>query len=208
MNPLTQTVTITGSIFVSSPNPTMGQFVGNQNGYVEFSVRNTNTGVSASGDIAVYADNGTVLDRYIDMGINNSGMSPNYYYGGANFGAPLDAYMYNVGGNLRVGTANANTPSQSLFLFANPYATPDMVITGSRVGIQKSGSLNATLDVNGSTMISGSLTVSGSYIQTGYHILTTVSQSLNFADDIAAAAGGVPLGGLYRNGNFILIRLS
>jgi multisubunit Na+/H+ antiporter MnhC subunit len=38
-------------------------------------------------------------------------------------------------------------------------------------------------------------------------VLTQVSESLNFADDAAAALGGVPLGGLYRNGNFILIRL-
>jgi hypothetical protein len=41
----------------------------------------------------------------------------------------------------------------------------------------------------------------------GIVVLTQVSESLNFADDTAAAAGGVPLGGLYRNGNFILIRL-
>ena len=39
-------------------------------------------------------------------------------------------------------------------------------------------------------------------------ILTQVSSSLQFTDDVAAAAGGVPLGGLYRNGNFILIRLT
>jgi hypothetical protein len=39
-------------------------------------------------------------------------------------------------------------------------------------------------------------------------ILTQVSSSLEFIDDVAAAAGGVPLGGLYRNGNFILIRLT
>jgi hypothetical protein len=38
--------------------------------------------------------------------------------------------------------------------------------------------------------------------------LSQVSSSLNYADDTAAAAGGVPLGGLYRNGNFILIRIS
>ena len=41
----------------------------------------------------------------------------------------------------------------------------------------------------------------------GYVILQQVSQSLNFVDDTAAAAGGVPLGGLYRNGNFIVIRI-
>jgi hypothetical protein len=41
----------------------------------------------------------------------------------------------------------------------------------------------------------------------GYVVLTQVSQSLNFVDDTAASAGGVPLGGLYRNGNFIVIRI-
>ena len=41
----------------------------------------------------------------------------------------------------------------------------------------------------------------------GYVVLTQVSQSLNFVDDAAASAGGVPLGGLYRNGNFIVIRI-
>ena len=41
----------------------------------------------------------------------------------------------------------------------------------------------------------------------GYVVLQQVSQSLNYVDDTAAAAGGVPLGGLYRNGNFIVIRI-
>jgi hypothetical protein len=57
--------------------------------------------------------------------------------------------------------------------------------------------------------ITGSLNVTGSAhtIQNGYVILQQVSQSLNFVDDTAAAAGNVPLGGLYRNGNFIVIRI-
>jgi hypothetical protein len=53
--------------------------------------------------------------------------------------------------------------------------------------------------------------VTASYLNpivNSYIILSQVSQSLDFADDAAAAAGGVPLGGLYRNGNFILIRIS
>jgi hypothetical protein len=45
-------------------------------------------------------------------------------------------------------------------------------------------------------------------ITNSFVVLTQVSQSLNFANDAAAATGGVPLGGLYRSGNFILIRLS
>ena len=110
--------TISGSILVNSQNVTAGQFVGNQNGYVEFSLRNTNAGNSASGDFAIYADTGTVLDKYIDMGINNSGLNPNYYYGGTNLGGPLDSYLYSVGGNLRIGNANSSSPSQSFYLFS------------------------------------------------------------------------------------------
>jgi hypothetical protein len=45
-------------------------------------------------------------------------------------------------------------------------------------------------------------------VTNGYVVLTQVSASLNFVDDASAAAGGVPLGGLYRNGNFILVRIS
>jgi hypothetical protein len=56
--------------------------------------------------------------------------------------------------------------------------------------------------------MTGSLNVTGSFTHTGgYTILTNVSSSLNFLDDTAAASGGVPLGGLYRNGNAIQIRL-
>jgi hypothetical protein len=80
-------------------------------------------------------------------------------------------------------------------------------ISSDGVGIFKT-SPSASLDVSGSMLVTGSLAMSGSFTQNGFTILTRVSQSLNYSDDPAAAAGGVPLGGLYRNGNFILIRVS
>ena len=49
--------------------------------------------------------------------------------------------------------------------------------------------------------------LTGSYYLEGTFVLTHVSQSLNFANDAAAAVGGVPRGGLYRNGNAIQIRI-
>ena len=61
--------------------------------------------------------------------------------------------------------------------------------------------------VTGSLVVSGSFEVTGSTSFSGSVILPIVSQSLDFANDTAAAAGGVPLGGLYRNGSFIQIRL-
>jgi len=65
--------------------------------------------------------------------------------------------------------------------------------------------------VSSSFATSASFATTASYlnpITNGYIVLTQVSASLNFVDDTSAAAGGVPLGGLYRNGNFILIRIS
>ena len=64
------------------------------------------------------------------------------------------------------------------------------------------------LHAGGNTVeITGSLDVTGSLISRNTTILTQVSQSLNFVNDAAAAAGGVPLGGLYRNANVIQIRI-
>jgi hypothetical protein len=80
-------------------------------------------------------------------------------------------------------------------------------ISSDGVGIFKT-SPSASLDVSGSMLVTGSFGMTGSFTQNGFVTLTRVSQSLNYADDVAAAAGGVPLGGLYRNGNFVLIRLS
>jgi len=164
---LSGSLTVTGSLFLSSSAATLGQFAGNQNGFAEFSVRNNNTGISASGDIVVYANNGTVSNNYIDMGINNSGMTSSYSFFGTDFGNANDAYLYNVGGNLRIGNATSVTPfSQSLYLFSNPTATPNIWITGSQVAIGKStGYINGTLDISGSTVITGSLSIDGSLRQ-------------------------------------------
>jgi hypothetical protein len=192
---------IQGNLFVNSQTATAGAFTAVQNSFVELSMQNASIGPSASGDFVVYGNNGTLFDHYIDMGINGSGLAPDYTYGGAFLGRANDAYLFHVGGNFRIGTATTSSISQSLFLFANPAGNPDLAITGSRIGIQKTGSLNATLDV------SGSVAVTGSFFATSYAVLSQVSSSLNFANDTAAASGGVPKGGLYRSGSFVLIRL-
>jgi len=49
------------------------------------------------------------------------------------------------------------------------------------------------------------LTISGSFVDT---MVIANYASIDFADDTAAAAGGIPLGGVYRNGNFLMIRIS
>ena len=194
---------IGGSLYVQSATVTAGALTATQNNYIELSLQNQATAPSASADFVVYGDNGTAFDHYIDMGINNSGLAPDYTYGGAFLGGANDAYLYHVGGNFRIGTATTSSISQSLYLFANPAGTPDVSITGSRVGIGKgTGSINSALDVNGSTTITGSITI------TNLTILPTVSSSYEFANDASASLGGIPLGGLYHTSGVIRIRLT
>jgi uncharacterized delta-60 repeat protein len=53
----------------------------------------------------------------------------------------------------------------------------------------------------------GSANISGSANINGTIVLSTVSSSFNFADDAAAASGGIDLGGLYHTTGSIKIRL-
>jgi len=77
--------------------------LGNTNSYAQLNIRNQNTGSSASSDIVATADNGNENTNFIDMGINSSGYSDAAYtIGGTN-----DAYLYNSGQDLSVGTATA-----------------------------------------------------------------------------------------------------
>jgi hypothetical protein len=103
-------------------------------------------------------------------------------------------------------------PTQSVVI----PATPSLIVTATQVTntqIAASASYAATASYYGGTVISSSYSLSASYAPTNnnltasYAILASVSMSLNFANDTAAAAGGVPLGGLYRNGNAVLIRI-
>ena len=60
---------------------------------------------------------------------------------------------------------------------------------------------------NGNASITGSLTLSGS-IASGQGTLVLPGLLLaSYTDDTSAAAAGIPVGGLYRNGSFIQIRL-
>jgi len=80
--------------------------------------------------------------------------------------------------------------------------------TGSAESVWYDGGtfLSSSVDVR----ITGSLSMVGSEanFETLQIVLPEISQSGNFADDTAAAIGGIALGGLYRNGNLIAIRLS
>lgn len=97
-------------------------------------------------------------------------------------------------------------------LFIGGNLTAEQYIVSSSVThVTQSFSSGSTIfgdTLDDTHQFTGSLSVTGSIeASKGFVILTEVSESLNFQNDTEAAAGGVPLGGLYRNGNFIAIRL-
>lgn len=215
-----QSVVISGSLAVDIDNIqdvfTAGAFTGNKAGYVEVYVQNLNTGISASSDIVAYADNATESSDFIDMGINGSGVAPGY-----SFGRPNDSYLFNTGGDLYIGNNTAfyqpGVTSQSLFLFSNASGSPDLTISGSRIGIRKSGSLNATLDVNGTAAISGALAVVGAItgptIDALSNAISVVSNELSIVESVvnnvsALAPGAVAQVGLQNAINALSNRIS
>jgi len=104
-----------------------------------------------------------------------------------------------LSGSIAFGFGNA--PSATRFLSTKGFQFTTNA--GRNVEVSSSFKVSGSADFNaGLTITSGSLSVGN-----GFTVLTTVSQSLNFVDDAAAATGGVPLGGLYRSGSFVLIRL-
>ena len=159
-----------------------------------------------------------------------------YYQGTGSFSANSASYADTASYSLTASYA-ANVPATSSYSITSSYAITASYLDSSATAsnsntasylntlhqdVSVSGSLGintvtgTSFDLNadtfiftGSMFVTGSAKLNGSLTTTqGYITLTQVSQSLNFQDDAAAATGGVPLGGLYRNGNFIVIRLA
>ena len=138
-------------------------------------------------------------------------------------GGALSTARYELAG---AGTQNAGLA----FGGGSPYTNATEEYNGSswaagsalataRSGLAGAGTQTAALAFGGYTRTTSTeeyspsttlaLTKTFDYSEsTGAVILSQVSSSLNFVDDTAAATGGIPLGGLYRNGNFIVIRLT
>jgi hypothetical protein len=84
----------------TSVNAIVGK--GSIDSYLQLNIQNNSTGTSASSDVVATANNGNESSNYIDMGINGGN------YTGGVMGAANDGYMYTMGNNFLIGTANAS----------------------------------------------------------------------------------------------------
>jgi len=103
-------------------------------------------------------------------------------------------------------TAREGLASLKLTGFGDITTTIDYSITADTNELLISSSntrFSGAVNISGSLNVSGSVNVNGS----GHIVLLQLSASQEYADDSAAAAGGVPLGGLYRDGGNVRIRI-
>ena len=115
----------------------------------------------------------------------------------------------NISGDLNLNTGDLTVTAGNLSVSTGNISSVDLSLSGDitasgKVLFQDSLVVTGSMDV----VVTGNpLTSSISVNNFGYFTLPHVSQSLDFADDTEAAQGGVPLGGVYRNGNFLMIRI-
>jgi uncharacterized delta-60 repeat protein len=193
----------------SGNNNTLGTsntFVGHNSG-VNTSVANDNTFIgSTAGALNQSGSSNTVVGA--EAAYSNEGGVGNSIVG-FQAGRSIEAGSYNTMLGFRAGRFQPNYISElvntgnSIFIGADASGvdgtTNQIVIGYNAVG---NGTNTVTIGNNEitDTYLKGTLNVSTA-------ILAQVSASFNFADDTAAAGGGVELGGLYHTSGSIKIRL-
>lgn len=155
-------------------------------------------------DTTTTSSYGDLLIRSGSVWTNSKNLTGSYILSGSltsNNGITSSIFGTSSWANNSITSSHALTASYAL----NGNISSSGLTTGSTYPITSSWSENS---LTASSCVSASYAPTNNNITASYAIFINVSSSLNFTDDAAAAAGGVPLGGLYRNGNFILIRLT
>ncbi|MBL7701639.1 MAG: hypothetical protein JNM14_05285 [Ferruginibacter sp.] len=187
----------------TSVNAIVGK--GSIDSYLQLNIQNNSSGTNASSDVVATANNGSETTNYVDMGIN----------GGSNtsgvMGAANDAYLYNIGQNLLVGTGSA---SKSL-VFMTGGTTQS---TNERMRIDGTGNVGiGTNTIPKASVGSARFAVNGTNASTsGPHVQYTTSsdnypvlQSLNWAHDYVYNAYDAYFDGTWKSGttsggNFVM----
>ena len=187
----------------TSVNAIVGK--GSIDNYLQLNIQNNSTGTNASSDVVATANNGSETTNFVDMGIN----------GGSNtsgiMGAANDAYLYNIGQNLLMGTGTA---TKSL-VFLTGGTTQS---TNERMRIDGTGDVGiGTSTIPKAAVGSAKLAIDGTTTSlNGPHVQYTTSadnypvlQNLNWAHDFVYNAYDAYFDGTWKSGttsggNFVM----
>ena len=199
--------TISGSLTITGSTTIQGMYVGTGNGAL--STTNVAVGINSllSNVSGAYntAIGGSSLSNLNGNSIYNTSI-------GNSAGANLMSGSYNTfigrdsGDGLVSGSFNTFIGS---VLFATSSILNNTIIIADGANQQRLFISSSGLAIfSDGIYASGSLTSSGSLtVQRSTAILSQVSESFNFANDLAASGSGIPLGGLYHTSGTIKIRL-
>ncbi len=154
------------------------------NSYVQLNIQNSSSGTEASSDVVATANNGSESANYIDMGINGGG------YTGGVMGEANDAYLFNIGQDLLIGTGTA---AKSLVLMTGgttQSSNERMRIDGSgNVGIGTT-SPAARLDVAGTFKLGTSGSALTNIIKTNVTITDNTSFNYTVTREVSVTVTG------------------
>ena len=142
---------------------TVYQMTGNYDGYAALNMQNINTGPNSSFDLFITADNGSVTDGFLDLGLGSS----NYNYPGYSLLGRNDGYLFVTGntttggGNMIVGTGLNN---DVIFATGGLNVQNEVMrisgVAGSNTVIIKSN-ISSTNTQTGALQVRGGLGVTG-----------------------------------------------
>ena len=165
----------------TSVNAIVGK--GSIDSYLQLNIQNNSSGANASSDVVATANNGSETTNYIDMGING-GSNTSGIMGGAN-----DAYLYNIGQNLLIGTGTANKSLVFMTGGTTQGTNERMRIDGSGdVGIATNNP-TSILHVNGSTAYAATTKTANYTATVNDHTIICNNSSGSITISLPAASG-------------------
>lgn len=144
---------LSGALASGLPNNPLS-VVGSGNTYLQLNIQNRATGVTASADLVITANNGNDSSNFINLGINNVGYNDPTFSNGSG----LDGYLFIDGGNLDIGTRTTGK------------------VIEFHAGGTTLGSTIARISQSGLNIVSGNLTVNN----TGVLLSGSTPFTMNF----------------------------
>ena len=140
---------------------------------------------------------------YID--VTGSGVLVNW------FGSQLQLTASSVGGGVTVNNVAPTSPIQGDLWWdtddANMYMYYEYVTGSSSASAWVPATSLAVQALSADSAITASYALTAAVAQTSSYYIMSNYITNEYVDDAAAAAGGIPLGGIYRSGNVVVVRI-